>query len=137
MWDALDIVTACVAPAGALFIALYNDQGWKSRYWGTVKKVYVSRPILRWPLVLLHLIYPFGPAYAFRLLTGRPAAIRGMSFWRDVIDWVGGYPFEVATPAAVEAFLRGRGFALDTLVPTRRAGCNEFVFRRTSSSCAG
>ena len=25
-------------------------------------------------------------------------SVRGMSPWRDVVDWVGGYPFEVAKP---------------------------------------
>jgi 2-polyprenyl-6-hydroxyphenyl methylase/3-demethylubiquinone-9 3-methyltransferase len=29
---------------------------------------------------------------------------RGMSFWQDLIDWVGGYPFEVSTPEQVFDF---------------------------------
>jgi 2-polyprenyl-6-hydroxyphenyl methylase/3-demethylubiquinone-9 3-methyltransferase len=53
-----------------------------------------------------------------------------MSFWRDVIDWVGGLPFEVASAPAVTAFFEARGFRLTRLVTTRRHGCNEFVFVR-------
>jgi hypothetical protein len=30
---------------------------------------------------------------------------RGMSPWRDLIDWVGGLPFEVAKPEAILDFL--------------------------------
>ena len=56
---------------------------------------------------------------------------RGMTKWRDIIDWVGGYPYEVSTPDQVFDFCRARGFTLTKLkcgyVGT---GCNEFVFER-------
>jgi 2-polyprenyl-6-hydroxyphenyl methylase/3-demethylubiquinone-9 3-methyltransferase len=54
-----------------------------------------------------------------------------MKFFTDVIDWVGGFPFEVAKPAAVADFLRLRGFELTWQRDVgHRHGCNEFVFRR-------
>ena len=37
---------------------------------------------------------------------------RGMNRWRDIIDWVGGYPYEVATPEQIFDFYRSRGFRL-------------------------
>jgi hypothetical protein len=40
---------------------------------------------------------------------------RGMSPWRDLIDWVGGYPFEVAKPEAILDFYLRRGFTLTRL----------------------
>jgi 2-polyprenyl-6-hydroxyphenyl methylase/3-demethylubiquinone-9 3-methyltransferase len=54
-----------------------------------------------------------------------------MSPWRDVVDWVGGLPFEVASPESVVSFCRERGFELCTQT-TQGAGhgCNEFVFSR-------
>jgi hypothetical protein len=54
-----------------------------------------------------------------------------MSPWRDTIDWVGGYPFEVAKPEEVIAFCRQRQLE-PTRVKTcgRGRGCNEFVLRR-------
>ncbi len=54
-----------------------------------------------------------------------------LSLWHDLLDWLGGFPFETAKPADVVAFARARGF-VDTRVVTcgRRHGCNEFVFRR-------
>jgi 2-polyprenyl-6-hydroxyphenyl methylase/3-demethylubiquinone-9 3-methyltransferase len=56
---------------------------------------------------------------------------RGMSVWHDLVDWVGGYPFEVAKPEEVFDFYRQRGFELVRLI-TRGGGlgCNEFVFVR-------
>ncbi|HET7612922.1 MAG TPA: hypothetical protein VFK26_03265, partial [Gemmatimonadaceae bacterium] len=56
---------------------------------------------------------------------------RGMSPWRDVVDWVGGYPFEVAKPEEVFDFYRERGFELLKLNTCGGGlGCNEFLFRR-------
>lgn len=128
MWPALGNVAHLVADGGQLFIAIYNDEGFKSRYWYAVKRAYVKYPPLRWPLVMLHMPYPFLPALVFRIISGRSKAERGMSFWHDVVDWVGGYPFEVATPDAILDFYRARGFRLDNLKTTNRSGCNQFVF---------
>ena len=56
---------------------------------------------------------------------------RGMSAWRDIVDWVGGYPFEVAKPEEIFDFFRQRGFALTKLrTAGGRLSCNEFVFVR-------
>lgn len=54
-----------------------------------------------------------------------------MSLWYDMIDWLGGYPFEVARPDQVLRFLGARGFGLREMAPAgTSAGCNEFVFQR-------
>jgi 2-polyprenyl-6-hydroxyphenyl methylase/3-demethylubiquinone-9 3-methyltransferase len=70
------------------------------------------------------------------LLAGKPGrtfrqyrGARGMSLWRDVIDWVGGYPFEVAKPEQIFDFYADRGFQLVKLTTCGGSlGCNEFVF---------
>jgi hypothetical protein len=54
---------------------------------------------------------------------------RSMSVWYDLVDWVGGYPFEVARPEAIFDFYREKGFYLFKL-KTSWGGCNEFVFIR-------
>ena len=56
---------------------------------------------------------------------------RGMSKWHDIVDWVGGYPFEVAKPEEVFDFLRARGFQLERLLTLAGGyGCNQYVFSR-------
>ena len=56
---------------------------------------------------------------------------RGMDFWFDVIDWIGGYPYEYAEPADIQSFVQSLGFQelrfKAAQVPT---GCNEFVFSK-------
>ena len=54
-----------------------------------------------------------------------------MSRWRDLVDWVGGYPYETATPEQIFDFCETRGFRLVTLkCGGVGLGCNEFVFVR-------
>jgi len=53
-----------------------------------------------------------------------------MNVYRDVVDWVGGWPFEVATPEEIFRFFSKRGFSLTELVTCGgKHGCNEFVFK--------
>lgn len=128
---ALANVMTRVAEGGTLFIALYNDQGWISQYWRFVKRQYNKMPLFRPTLVLLHAPYLWLGRLAGRALRGRLREARGMSLWHDMIDWLGGWPFEVSRPAEIVQIGESRGFELAKLVCVeRRLGCNEFVFRR-------
>jgi len=49
----------------------------------------------------------------------------------DWLDWLGGLPFEVATPDAIFEFFKQRGYTLKKLKTTQTLGCNEFVFQKT------
>jgi 2-polyprenyl-3-methyl-5-hydroxy-6-metoxy-1,4-benzoquinol methylase len=111
MWQAIDSAARAVKPGGTLFIALYNDQGWISQYWTLIKRGYVSSPrVIRLLMLCLFWGY-FGMTLfiadlvrlrnPFKRYTGDR---RGMKFFTDVIDWVGGYPFEVAAPCKVFNF---------------------------------
>lgn len=134
MWQALGNVAPLVRENGKLFVAIYNDQGWISQYWASVKRMYNSGLLGKAVMVLLHFPYLLGLRFLVRALTGRLSVERGMSFWYDMIDWLGGYPFEVATPEQIVLFYKNRGFDLDNLKTARgRHGCNEFVFRKSQS----
>ncbi len=139
MWEALANAALPVKPEGKLFIAIYNDQGTASRRWTKVKKTYNELPR---PLRFL-VVWPSFWVLNWRsmvkdLLRGKPfqsireyGKERGMSFSRDLIDWVGGYPFEVATPEQIFDFYRARGFSLQRLhTCAGNLGCNEFVFEK-------
>lgn len=131
MWKALGNVARLPAANGRLFIAIYNDQGWVSQYWLKVKQVYARNVLLRWLVLLGHAPYLFGVRFLVRAATGRLDLERGMSLWYDMIDWVGGYPFEVARPEEIFYFYRERGLRLTRLKTNAgRHGCNEFVLTR-------
>ena len=108
---------------GLLFLAIYNDQGRASRAWLGIKRLYNRMPRLLRPLVLLPCAARlWGPTLLRDLFCLHPGRTwrdyrqeRGMSPWRDVVDWVGGYPFEVAAPEVVVDFCRAAGFQLRQL----------------------
>jgi 2-polyprenyl-3-methyl-5-hydroxy-6-metoxy-1,4-benzoquinol methylase len=140
MWAALENVVDLVAPKGLLFIAIYNDQGTRSLRWTKVKRLYNRLPqSLRFLVVVPSTIALTWRPFVKDLLNGRPLrrfreyrAQRGMSYWHDVIDWVGGYPFEVAKPEQIFDFYKERGFLLTKLTTDSGLGCNQFVFRRVA-----
>jgi SAM-dependent methyltransferase len=137
MWQALDNVVGLVCTGGKLFISIYNDQGRRSRQWRVVKRTYNRLPHeLRFLVPVAALVPLWGPTMLRDLLIARPfhswrdySSNRGMSAWHDVVDWVGGYPFEVAKPEEVFAWGRSHGFVLDCLKTCGGSlGCNEYVF---------
>ena len=130
LWQAIENAVSLVNSSGELFIAIYNDQGPISQYWAWVKGLYARRPFRPF-LIALHWPYLVGARWVWRTISRRPLE-RGMSYQRDLIDWLGGYPFEVAKPREVIEFLGERGLILASLKDCgTRHGCNEFVFRKT------
>lgn len=138
MWRALDNISNLVGEGGKLFISIYNDQGRASRIWLIIKQTYNRLPqglrwLVLWPVTIrfcvaatiLDLFAGRNPFHSWRDYP------RGMSPWRDIVDWVGGLPFEVARPEQVFRFFRDRGFRLEELETKGGGlGCNEFVFQK-------
>jgi 2-polyprenyl-6-hydroxyphenyl methylase/3-demethylubiquinone-9 3-methyltransferase len=134
MWDALENVVDLVADGGLLVLAIYNDQGPRSRMWRMIKQAYNRMPrplrfLISWPvffrLFMLRDIVLLRPFPTIRTYSRNP---RGMTAWRDHLDWVGGYPFEVARPEEIFEFYKERGFQLRTLKTCYGShGCNEYV----------
>ncbi|MEV7006433.1 class I SAM-dependent methyltransferase [Streptosporangium sp. NPDC051022] len=139
MWRAIANASVLAAPGGTLFISIYNDQGAASRLWWKVKRRYVQGgPLTRRALVMAGEAY-FGARNTGGRLVKAACGIggprgdrlppRGMSLRHDLVDWIGGFPFEVATPERIFSFLRERGFALSFLKTCGGGiGCNEYVF---------
>lgn len=134
MWQAIENAAITVKPNGILFIAIYNDQGWASRGWRAVKYAYNRSPrAIRGIIIGIAWVRLRLPSLARKLAQAGESAnrARGMSSWYDLVDWVGGYPFEVATPDMVVDFLKDRRFATRQIVTVGRGlACNEFVFEK-------
>ena len=140
MWKALEYVATRVKDGGQLFISIYNDQGGKSKRWRLLKRFYNLSPrFLRLLIVLAVGSYWETRAALIRLVRfqnplpfadwARKKQARGMSVWHDLVDWVGGYPHEVAKPEEILDFYSEREFTLLRLTTEGGGhGCNEFVF---------
>ncbi|HEX3892282.1 MAG TPA: class I SAM-dependent methyltransferase [Terracidiphilus sp.] len=140
MWAALANVSSLVAPGGKLFVSIYNDQGASSDRWRRVKAVYNrAAPTSRSVLAVLSAAMLYWRPFLKGALRAKPLQFirdyegngRGMLFWNDLIDWVGGYPFEVATREQISDFYQRRGFVLTRLhACDDTLGCNQFVFHK-------
>lgn len=134
MWDALKNVTGFVSDSGLLFISIYNDQGILTTIWRAVKRCYNASPQpIRLVMAISYYLYMVLIKTIKRGLRFRqdtPADRRGMVSWYDAVDWIGGYPFEVASPDDVIKFCLDRGFEVERIKTTHGYGCNEYVFRR-------
>lgn len=138
MWDALTNSTTLLKPNGHLMIAIYNDQGWISKTWKSVKKLYCSGRA--GSFIVKALFYPyFMGASLFRDIINFKLPFhhvrtyyksRGMSAFHDWNDWLGGYPYEVASPQAIESFLGKYGLVLEKKFIRKSLGCNEFLFKK-------
>jgi 2-polyprenyl-6-hydroxyphenyl methylase/3-demethylubiquinone-9 3-methyltransferase len=148
MWRALDIAQRLVNEDGLLAVAIYNDRGSQSTRWRHIKRTYTRLPrMLKAPFAVV----VSAPEELKNLLrsiaTGRPGDYirtwtqydtrRGMSHWHDIIDWVGGYPYECARADTIFSFFKQRGFALERLTIGGGLGCSEYVFTRAAGHAPG
>ncbi len=130
MYAAFDCIKNFVAERGALVLAIYNKH-FTSPVWKLIKLAYVKSPsLVKKILVFLVLVIK----YLGILIMSRQNPLkrgRGMRFYTDIVDWVGGYPYEYASTSEVIDFFQARGFRLTKLIKTKGfTGCNEFVFEK-------
>lgn len=145
MWRALENAVIPTTAGGKLFIAIYNDTGSQTRRWHWIKKTYCRLPrLLKTPFAIAAILPEEAKSLVRSIMTLRPMTYvrswtqykngRGMNRWHDIIDWVGGYPYEVATVDEIFGFYSARGF---TMTKVRSGGvglgCNEFVFERKAN----
>lgn len=142
MWEALANAEIAVGDGGQLFIAIYNDTGSQAARWLAIKKLYNRVPsLLRVPMTVAVYLPDELKQFAKALITLRPLDYvrswtqyknaRGMNKWYDLVDWIGGYPYEYASADELFEFYRKRGFIL-TKLKTKGVGlgCNELVLKR-------
>lgn len=124
MFGALDHAASLTAPGGLFAFALYRKT-WLCRFWTAEKRWYTSASLRqqKWA----QRAYAFLFRIALRL-TGRNFGAylanykskRGMDFYHDIHDWLGGFPYESISEREVFVFMTERGFE-----PVRRFVANE------------
>jgi 2-polyprenyl-6-hydroxyphenyl methylase/3-demethylubiquinone-9 3-methyltransferase len=140
--EAWRLAAQLVAPGGILIVAVYR----KTRLcglWKVEKWLYSRSP--SWLQGCARGIFVTTMRLAF-LVTGRDfrayrdnygKSFRGMDYYRDVHDWMGGYPYESISPAKAEEFCRSIGFVpVRSFVEQRMrvgifgSGNDEYVWQR-------
>lgn len=141
MWLGVENAINRVARGGQLFIAIYNDQGLKSRIWWLVKWLYNKLPrpfnylygyffgFLSKSFVLLKYTMKLQPMTAISPWLNYKKK-RGMSLLHDMIDWMGGFPYEFCSYDLLVQYFNRRGFELVSGRVGVSLGCHEQVFQR-------
>ncbi|MEK7662215.1 MAG: methyltransferase domain-containing protein [Patescibacteria group bacterium] len=117
-----------VDKSGYLIIALYNKH-WSSRIWLFIKWLYGKSPgIIR--KIMIKIFYPVIWIAKFVVTRRNPKKqSRGMDFYYDVIDWVGGYPYEYQSVQETKDTIEQYGFSCVKYIPANvPTGCNQFLF---------
>jgi SAM-dependent methyltransferase len=133
MRKAIENAAEIVKVHGYLVLAIYNAH-WSSPLWWHIKWLYNKAPDLI-KRFMINCGYPVIYLAKWFITKKNPLnKERGMDFYHDVIDWIGGYPYEYAKPEEIREMVQVLGFESVKFVPAQvPTGCNEYVFRRYGS----
>lgn len=147
MWQAIRNAGSLVRPGGRFAIAIYNKveyttfRNWRGSYkWLRIKRAYnrsgrAMKRVMEAGLatkdiaaMLLRLRNPVAEIRAYNRK-------RGMNWWYDKIDWLGGYPYEFASTGEIFTFCHDElGMQLERMYAASSIGCHEFLFTAPASA---
>ncbi len=132
MWKAINNAVLQVADGGLFWIAIYqkgpnfdadlklkkkynnsSDFGKKIMVWKWIAKLMIKR--------MLKLKNPFG---------WNEKIDRGMNVYHDIIDWLGGLPYEVADKHEIVQFCETRGLNFLKAKEVPEGGCSSYLFQK-------
>lgn len=146
MWRAVANAAKFVRPGGLLYLMLYRDATC-APIWKFIKRFFVASPR---PVQFLLRNTFAGVQIAGMFLKHRSVSkvqgvireygehTRGMSWYIDSTDWIGGHPFEFTDVATVNGFLQPKGFERAKIDPAvtrkpfglRGTGSYQYLFHR-------
>jgi SAM-dependent methyltransferase len=147
MIEAIRLSAEKVRPGGQICLALYAKTK-LCRFWKWEKRLYSSAsPTFQAWARQTYVVCKWAISFAAHARRGQWFNLnahienydreRGMNFWNDVHDWLGGYPYESIEPDDAKALMERLGFIEERrfLVPGRRlgltgSGCDEYSFVR-------
>ena len=145
MWEAIEQTAALIAPGGQFIIAIYRKTP-LCEFWKWEKRVFTSGGSLVWAILtgsyaamkisrdLMRLKNPI------RKIKHYSQGKRVMHWKSDIIDWLGGYPYESASAEEIVGFVESKGFTLQYSNKTKPeigifgSGCAEYRFLKHQCS---
>jgi SAM-dependent methyltransferase len=142
MWEAVHNSARLVSRKGLFYIALYSrlEGRFGSQHWVRVKRFYnsSSAPVKR----MMEWYYLFSRSVGRNLLKFKNpfkvlrhyGGARGMYWKTDLVDWLGGYPYEFASVEEVFTHIKTEfpSFDLVNIKTEPGLGNNWFLFRNDS-----
>jgi 2-polyprenyl-6-hydroxyphenyl methylase/3-demethylubiquinone-9 3-methyltransferase len=147
MYRAIRQAAALVRPAGWFVFALYRKT-WMCWFWRWEKRWYTNasaraRSIANGVYTRLFALGLLLTGRRFKEYVQTYNATRGMDYYHDVHDWLGGYPYESISVQEVDTLMRELGFERRRMLARQGrflgrdfglfgSGCDEFVYVRVA-----
>jgi SAM-dependent methyltransferase len=135
LWLAVRNAASVVKEGGLFYIALYEKTA-QSGYWIKIKKKYnCSSPLMKRIMELGYVWAVFFRTLSISKIKSSIQYIkdyeknRGMEFWTDIKDWLGGWPYEPATEEEVCRFCENELNLIKIKVKTGEANI-EYLFSK-------
>lgn len=137
MWAAVRNAGIPLAENGIFYIALYSSDNYVDpppAYWMKVKRAYNFAPqwrksFMEWQYMMRWHFLPEVKAGRNPWTLIRKYGSRGMTYWTDVKDWLGGWPMDFASLDETQKFCV-ESFGLSLVNVKTGEGCTEYVFAR-------
>ncbi len=142
MVRAVETAAALVGPGGEFYLALYRKTPFCGM-WRVLKRWYSKASPASQRRAMAAFIFLRRLDFALRSKDFdayvRNYGHRGMDFYNDVHDWLGGYPYQSISPDECHALLARLGFAVEREFLHRRGNplrglmgtsCDQYAFRR-------
>ena len=141
MWVAIQNSMKCVKENGLFYIAIYNDQGLKSHVWWLIKYLFIMlpKPIAYLYAYSLGFIFEALNIIKYTILLKPMVAIkpllnykksRGMNYFNDLIDWMGGFPFEFVDYDVLINYFQTNGYEFVKGNRAKSLGCHQILFKK-------
>ena len=138
MYKALDNIACLMSPTGLFYLAIYNRgrSAWigTSTFWLRVKKLYNQCGFIGKNVIFgIYSVYFFLDSLIamknpFRRM--RSFKRRGMNWKHNVLDWLGGYPYEFASPDEIINFYSDRGVYCKKIANAYGLACVEYLLKK-------
>lgn len=132
LWKAIDNACSLVAPGGLLWISIYV-KGPRYPQHLALKQAYNQASVLGKKFMVWKEIYKMmrlRVSWRQNPFAWNTKVDRGMDVYHDLIDWLGGLPYEVASKEEIIDFCQGRGLLLNKVNEVPEGGCRGYLLYR-------
>lgn len=129
MYKAIELTAQRVKKGGCLILAIYNRHI-TSGIWRVIKRLYNAAPAI-FQIIMLWSSMPVILLAKWIATRRHPFEMRrGMDFKHNLVDWLGGFPYEYAKVSTMMIYLKSLGFEIERVIPAQvPTGCNEYICR--------
>jgi SAM-dependent methyltransferase len=133
MWNAIKNAASLVKAGGFFFISIYAKGPNYERHLALKRKFNEKGSIGKWWMIWEYIF----KRHIWRRIKRRQnpflwneKKVRGMNVYNDVVDWLGGLPYEVAHEQELSDFLSKLGFKLEKAELRGEGACHRLLYKR-------